>query len=106
MPMNAVTPEFSMEPETYVLMEMEATLFAHAFVGGSMRSFQFVEDLQAGGFYPYRMEFLFWAGLRWGPAEFGFRHMCSHRVMDSGMDMVYEQVYLRLELGGPRGQRR
>lgn len=102
MPINTAVPEyqlFATHPETYALMEVEATLFAHAFIGGSMRSYQFIEDYRIGGFYPHRMEYSFWAGLRWGPVEVGFLHMCSHRVMGSGMNMAYEQVYLRLEFG-------
>ena len=79
----------------YTQFEAEVMIFSLIFVGGSTRC---VFSPIAGSyqFQPQIMEYLFRAGIRYGPIEVGFRRKCDHRREYLGGLGVHEEFYLRL----------
>jgi hypothetical protein len=92
-------------PQHYTTFEVEAEAFEHLFIGGEIRTRMYgVKD--SWTFSPFADEYTFRAGVRFGPVEMGFRHLCTHPVVpyiaSSGVDIAYEgayeELYVRVEL--------
>lgn len=85
----------------FTRMKGNVVLFNTIFVGGSFDcSFDVSEDLLG---MPFLMNYGFWAGLRWGSFEVGFRHHCYHPVLTGGESISlikmggYEEFYIKIE---------
>lgn len=87
----------------YTDLEAEVELFGCAFIGGGVRtSVYWLGDDYT--FWPHKSAYRFFAGLRWGPMELGWRHYCIHptipmfQYLDATAlwEGAYEELYLRV----------
>jgi hypothetical protein len=91
---------FADTPHFYTNFDARITLAGALFVGGGMMC-HFIADPNATiSFFPYTMDFRFYAGLRLGGFELGFRHNCYHPLTVWGAtlstnDAANEQFYIR-----------
>ena len=79
----------------YTQFEAEIVIKELVFLGGSTRCV-FTPAEGSYQFKPQVNEYLFKAGLRYGPLEVGMRHECNHRREYMGMLGGYEEYYLRI----------
>lgn len=87
----------------YTDLEAEIELFGFAFLGGGVRTNEYLLG-DGGGFWPHKSAYRFFAGLRWGLLELGFRHWCIHptipifKYLDASAlwEGAYEELYLRV----------
>ena len=89
----------------YTQLEMEALLFGHVFLGGSVRTY--VLPTEGIDFSPRSSVYDFHAGLRWRMLEAGWRHRCFHPMMPylpvldvelHGVEGGYDELYVRIEV--------
>ncbi len=87
----------------YVTMDAEVVILDHLFIGGAIKTY--IHGTIDYEFWPFELDFLFKAGLRYKNIEFGFRHFCLHPVRPYEMyyqpqgstDGSYEEFYIRIE---------
>ena len=91
------------ESVMYITIDSELVLFDHLFIGGAVKTyFQDLKDNKS--YFPFEADYLFKAGMRFGPLEAGFRHFCLHPVRPYEMyyqpqgstDGAYEEFYIRI----------
>ncbi len=87
----------------YITLDAEVVILDHLFIGGAVKTY--FQDLKNNkSYYPFEADYLFKAGLRFGPLEAGFRHFCLHPVRPYEMyyqpqgstDGAYEEFYIRI----------
>ncbi len=87
----------------YITLDAEVVILDHLFIGGAVKTY--FQDLKNNkSYYPFEADYLFKAGLRFGPLEVGFRHFCLHPVRPYEMyyqpqgstDGSYEEFYIRI----------
>ena len=91
----------------FVDMEVEVVLWGYGFVGGSTKVYINLYN-NGSTFSPETAEFDFHIGFRIDPLEVGFRHYCMHPIVpwiyytrvSPQWEGSYEEIYLRLEVGG------
>ena len=87
----------------YITLDAEVVILDHLFIGGAVKTY-FQDQKDNYTFYPFEADYLFKAGLRFGPLEAGFRHFCLHPVRPYEMyyqpqgstDGAYEEFYIRI----------
>ena len=87
----------------YITLDAEVVILDHLFIGGAVKTY-FQDQKDNYTFYPFEADYLFKAGLRFGPLELGFRHLCLHPVRPYEMyyqpqgstDGAYEEFYIRI----------
>lgn len=92
------------QPQLYATFELDAQA-GPVFAGGEITTRMYASENRYT-FYPFADEYTFRTGLRWGPVEVGFRHLCTHPVIPyietSGADIQYEgsyeELYIRVEV--------
>jgi hypothetical protein len=94
----------------YQQFEVEAKVFDHITLGGSVRVEDWISKPEEGiGFWPNSLASKVWVEARLGPIVVGFSHLCIHPVMpyqaylgyDSLLDAGREELYVRI--GGTIG---
>ncbi len=91
------------ESVLYITLDAEIQLFNSVFIGGAVKTY-FQDDTTDYSYLPFEADYLFKAGLRFGPLELGFRHFCLHPVRPYEMyyqpqgstDGSYEEFYIRI----------
>ena len=88
------------EPTYYLTIEVDAQAGV-VFVAGAIETHAVFapENGVAPGFNPYHAVYTFAAGLRYGPFEAGWRHVCAHDIV-SGAPRTFrgggeDRLYLR-----------
>jgi hypothetical protein len=95
-------------------MESRVYLWDMLFAGGRLEVYDW-PDGSGASFWPNRVGFNIEAGLRWGIAEIGWRHYCTHPVIplfyvpieNRRWEGSYEEIYIRLEgkIGGRKDRK-
>jgi hypothetical protein len=104
--MHEPTSIVTLEGMFYVDFEARATLFGFLFAGGEVKTIMW--GVGWNNYSPERMLYQFNAGIRLDPLELGWRHYCTHPMWTylqswngtARWEGSYEEVYLRLEIGG------
>ena len=86
----------------YITLDAEVVILDHLFVGGAVKTY--IHSTDSYDYFPFEADYLFKAGLRFGPLEAGFRHFCLHPVRPYEMyyqpqgstDGAYEEFYIRI----------
>ena len=87
----------------YITLDAEIVILDHLFIGGAVKTY-FQDQKDNYTYFPFESDYLFKAGLRFGPLELGFRHFCLHPVRPYEMyyqpqgstDGAYEEFYIRI----------
>lgn len=88
----------------YVEMDARVVICDILFVGGEVKTLMY-KTPDGYSFWPERMVYEFSAGVTFGPAEIGWRHMCTHPIIPylrewpglARWEGAYEEVYLRVD---------
>ena len=78
-PYGVVLEAIDLENTFYVDLETEIEFFKYVFIGGKAQIYMF-RNLETVAFSPRSLSSFFWAGVRYGPLEFKWTHVCTHPV--------------------------
>ena len=96
-----------MAGDFYAQMQGEIVAWDLVFIGGDVRTYA-KKWLSSVSFFPNTVEYAVGVGVRYSIFELGFRHICIHPVTPLPYHMsgkviweaAYEEIYLRIEVGG------
>lgn len=89
----------------YTDMQLKLDFGKLLYVTGGMTAYEWGMKKISARYYPFRMDFLFGAGVRWHDLTFGYAHGCFHAVMPNvaiayqgKIDAGYDRVFIKAEI--------